>query len=60
MQSPDISRIEKILTEKAEKFEIFSRLLAEYNQKFGPITPNQSNDDNHWSWIDDPWPWERS
>lgn len=34
MQSPDISRIEKILTEKAEKFEIFSRLLAEYNQKF--------------------------
>ena len=34
MQSPDISRIENNITEKAEKFAVFSRLLAEYNQKF--------------------------
>ena len=40
--------------------ELYEKAVAEYNQKFGPITPNQSNDDNHWSWIDDPWPWERS
>lgn len=33
---------------------------AEFNQKYGPITPEQSNDSQHWSWIDDPWPWERS
>lgn len=31
----------------------------EYVRKFGPITPIQSSDAQHWSWIDDPWPWER-
>lgn len=31
----------------------------EYVSKFGPITPQQSNDPQHWAWIDDPWPWER-
>ena len=39
------------LTETAEN---------EYVQKYGPITPEQSNDESHWSWIDGPWPWERS
>lgn len=33
---------------------------SEFNRKFGPIVPEQSNDPQHWSWIDDPWPWERS
>lgn len=33
--------------------------LKEYNEKFGPITPEQSNNSQHWTWIDDPWPWER-
>ncbi|MCD7890688.1 MAG: spore coat protein CotJB [Ruminococcus sp.] len=32
----------------------------EYVQNFGPIVPEQSSDPQHWSWIDDPWPWERS
>ena len=34
--------------------------IAEYNEKFGPLTPEQSNDLEHWDWVDDPWPWERS
>lgn len=34
MQSPDVGRIEDLLQERAEKFEIFSRLLMEYNKKF--------------------------
>lgn len=34
--------------------------VREYNANYGPITPDQNNDDQHWSWIDDPWPWERS
>lgn len=33
--------------------------LNEYNEKFGPITPEQNNSTQHWTWIDDPWPWER-
>lgn len=36
------------------------KALNEYISKFGPITPEQSADKSHWSWIDDPWPWERS
>ncbi|MDE5583659.1 MAG: spore coat protein CotJB [Ruminococcus sp.] len=31
----------------------------EFSRRFGPITPLQTNDSQHWSWIDDPWPWER-
>lgn len=33
---------------------------AEFVKKFGPLTPEQINDSQHWSWIDSPWPWERS
>ena len=31
----------------------------EFARRFGPITPVQTNDSQHWSWIDEPWPWER-
>lgn len=33
---------------------------AEFVSRFGPLTPQQNPDLNHWSWIDNPWPWERS
>ncbi|MBQ8297687.1 MAG: spore coat protein CotJB [Ruminococcus sp.] len=33
---------------------------AEFVSRFGPLTPEQSADMNRWSWIDEPWPWERS
>ena len=36
------------------------KALNEYISKFGPITPEQSDDNSHWSWVDDSWPWERS
>lgn len=36
------------------------KAVDEYTAKYGPIRPDQNNDDQHWSWIDDPWPWERS
>lgn len=32
----------------------------EYIQKYGPITAEQNIDSQHWSWVDNPWPWERS
>ncbi|MDE6035377.1 MAG: spore coat protein CotJB [Ruminococcus sp.] len=31
----------------------------EYARRFGPVNPTQTNDSQHWSWIDEPWPWER-
>lgn len=33
--------------------------VDELVRRFGPIIPEQSNDPQHWSWVDDPWPWER-
>lgn len=33
--------------------------VDEFVRRFGPIIPEQSNDPQHWSWVDDPWPWER-
>ena len=34
--------------------------VNEYISKYGPLMPEQNNDTDHWDWIDDPWPWERS
>lgn len=39
--------------------ELRKKAADEYVSKFGPIIPEQSNDDQHWAWIEDPWPWER-
>ena len=36
------------------------KAVSEFISEFGPITPEQSDNNAHWSWIDDPWPWERS
>lgn len=45
-------------------FENYKQLrqeaVREYNSKFGPIMPEQNNNSQHWDWINDPWPWERS
>lgn len=34
--------------------------VEEYVSRFGPIVPEQNRNTEHWTWIDDPWPWERS
>lgn len=34
--------------------------VEEYTSRFGPIVPEHSYNNEHWTWIDDPWPWERS
>lgn len=31
----------------------------EYVNKFGPIKAQQNQNMESWSWIEDPWPWER-
>lgn len=32
--------------------------VREYNENFGPITPEQNTNTQRWQWIDDPFPWE--
>lgn len=31
-----------------------------YISKYGPIIPQQSNAQEKWDWVENPWPWERS
>jgi spore coat protein JB len=33
--------------------------VQEYNKRFGPLTPEQVTDTQSWTWVEDPWPWER-
>jgi len=39
---------------KYKKLE--KRAIAEYEQKFGQITP--PTEATSWSWVDAPWPWQ--
>ena len=39
--------------------ELRGNAVDEYIRKFGPVVPEQVNDAGHWTWVDDPWPWER-
>ncbi|MBR6242850.1 MAG: spore coat protein CotJB [Ruminococcus sp.] len=45
-------------------FRNYSRLrkecIEEFTKRFGPLTPEESTDQQQWAWISDPWPWERS
>ena len=33
--------------------------VGEYARKYGPLTPEQADNNERWTWTDDPWPWER-
>lgn len=35
-----------------------TRLRAEYESQYGPLTMNAVQGDS-WSWINGPWPWEK-
>lgn len=42
-----------------KKYQDLRRKAAEeYTQKFGPVTADQTNTENGWSWVNDPWPWQ--
>lgn len=40
--------------------DLHDKARAEYNEKYGPLTADQTNPANDWTWIKGPWPWERS
>ena len=39
--------------------ELRKNAIDEYVRRFGPLAPDRSADNERWTWIDDPWPWER-
>ncbi|HPE94673.1 MAG TPA: spore coat protein CotJB [Bacillota bacterium] len=41
---------------KAER----DRLMTEYAEKYGPLTPDRVGNQTRWDWVDSPWPWQRS
>ena len=35
------------------------KLQREFQEKYGPITPADTLDDMSFTWINNPWPWEK-
>ena len=45
-------------TEQMQRYKQQARTLRQqYEKLYGPLTKS-SDDDNQWSWINGPWPWE--
>ena len=34
------------------------QILQEYEQNFGSILAYDVNQENQWTWVESPWPWE--
>ena len=41
-----------------EKCELYNQLTKKYTSMYGPITSRDVNNDNHFCWVNNPWPWE--
>ncbi len=48
--------------EALSSFENFKKqrtqILEDYETNFGPILPYCVKEENQWTWVDSPWPWE--
>ncbi|WP_312648075.1 spore coat protein CotJB [Aminipila sp.] len=38
---------------------LYMSARAEYEKSYGPLSMTGTNDTNSWSWIDEPWPWQK-
>lgn len=38
---------------------LLTALTSEYEEKFGPLTVYGVDSTNGWTWIEEPWPWEK-
>ncbi len=52
-------RCKKALTYYEMYRKLRHELCMEYTEKYGPLTRNDVMDTDNWTWIDDPWPWEK-
>lgn len=37
---------------------IYNQASKEYSTLYGPLRMNQIDNDQYWSWCEEPWPWE--
>ena len=49
----------KILNELLTYKNNLDILKREYSINYNPITINEVNDKTNWSWINNPWPWDK-
>lgn len=35
-----------------------NQTLAEYSKFYGPLLAYDVAEDSHWTWVEQPWPWE--
>lgn len=38
--------------------ELQKQAVKEYTTHFGPLSSDDVNDTNRWTWVETPWPWE--
>ncbi len=38
--------------------KVRNEAVNEYTRCYGPIEMYRVENDNHWAWVDGPWPWE--
>lgn len=50
----------KTALQAREKYrEKYDQLLEEYQQKYNMLSTNaKGKNEDRWTWIDDPWPWD--
>ena len=34
------------------------KAIEDYTAKFGPLTKADYDGGSHWTWVDNPWPWQ--
>jgi len=39
--------------------EMREKAYCEYIEKFGPLMAKDQVYTDRWTWVDDPWPWEK-
>ena len=37
---------------------LYQNAVQAYENQCGPLFMTDGNDQNYWTWINDPWPWE--
>lgn len=52
---PDDAAAMEFFCRKQKKQQM---LREEYNREIGPLTAEDTNTDNGWCWVNDPWPWQ--
>jgi len=50
---------QKALSHYKNYQQLLERAVKEYTTYFGPLTTDNANVDDVWTWAEQPWPWER-